>query len=241
MVLKYDIINFLSDKLLNKNAIIGISGGIDSSLVLTLLSNSVSNDKIIPIFLPDNKTPREDFDDVSKICKFNNISFKTIHIDGILHEYKKSLDMGDEKTIGNLKARIRMTILYSIANLNNGLVIGTTNKSEYITGYFTKYGDGACDLEPIIGLYKKEVWELSAELGLPESIIRKKPSARLWEGQTDEEDMGISYKELDTILTSFQDNGEFTESAEGNKVSNLYRSSMHKRRMPYSPGEESGS
>lgn len=229
---------FLSDNLNGKNAVIGLSGGIDSSFVVTLLAKSIEKDRIFPIYMPDSNSPDEDLIDVEKICNFNNISFKTISIESIVKEFSRTLNMDDLKAIGNLKSRIRMSILYSFANRNNGLVIGTTNRSEYLTGYFTKYGDGGCDIEPIIGMYKTEIWEASRALGLPQSIIVKKPSARLWAKQTDEDDLGISYADLDRILIEFVKIGKFPESREGKIVSNLYFSSMHKRMLPYSPGEE---
>ncbi len=232
---------FLSDKLSGKNAVIGLSGGIDSAFVVTLLVDSIERNRIFAIYMPDSNSPEEDLIDVEKICKFNSISFETIPIDKIIKEFSKALNLKDSKVIGNLKSRVRMSTLYSVANQNNGIVVGTTNKSEYLTGYFTKFGDGGCDIEPIIGLYKTQIWKLSKEMGLPKSIIEKKPSARLWAEQTDEEDMGISYSELDRILIKFEESGEFPESIEGKIVSNLYLSSMHKRRLPYSPGEDPAS
>ena len=229
---------FLSDKLSGKNAVIGLSGGIDSAFVVTLLADSIERNRIFAIYMPDSNSPKEDLIDVEKICKFNNISFETIPINDIIIEFSRALNIKDLKVIGNLKSRVRMSILYSVANRNNGMVVGTTNKSEYLTGYFTKFGDGGCDLEPIIGIYKTRIWELAKTMGLPQSIIEKKPSARLWAEQTDEEDLGISYHELDSILIKFEQNGEFPESKEGKIVSNLYFSSMHKRKLPYSPGED---
>ncbi len=235
------ILKFLSDKIREKSAVIGLSGGVDSSLVLTLLSRVLEKEKIIGVYMPDLKSPPEDLEDVDKICRFNNVSFRTINIEGILSQYKQALKIEEPATIGNMKSRIRMSILYSIANSSNGIVVGTTNKSEYLTGYFTKYGDGGCDIEPIIGLYKTQVWELSSQLGLPASIINKKPSARLWESQTDEDDLGISYVDLDKTLIYFQENGEFPNNREGKIVSRLYLSSLHKRKMPYNPEEDPAS
>jgi NAD+ synthase len=114
----------------------------------------------------------------------------------------------DRLTRGNLKARTRMSLLYFHANQMNRMVIGTGNKTEILLGYYTKYGDGGVDLEPIGGLYKTEVWELSRRLGIPESLIAKKPSAGLWAGQTDEADLGISYVKVDEVLRMIEDGEE---------------------------------
>ena len=139
---------------------------------------------------------------------------------------------------GNVKARIRMTWLYLIANDNDKLVIGTTNKSEFETGYFTKYGDGGVDFEPIGHLYKTEVFELARYLGIPERIIRKKPTAGLWEGQTDEGELGITYEILDETLKWIVPGNDrdvpsvAPERKHLARVVSLRAKSNHKKRIP---------
>lgn len=223
--------NFLKEKIGKKRAVIGISGGIDSSLVLTLLSNSIPVSNIMPFFLPEKRTPESDFRDVETLCKSLSIPYETIFIDPISESFKKVLKPPRRELDGNIKARVRMTILYEKANENDGLVIGTTNYSEYMTGYFTKYGDGACDIEPILHLKKSDVRKLAALMRVPESILSKKPSAGLWEGQSDEEEMGITYDEIDRIL-SLMDSGKTEDNDTYRKVEEMVRVSFHKRIQP---------
>jgi len=140
----------------------------------------------------------------------------------------------DKKNIGNLKARIRMSFLYGKANKLNALVLGTGNKSEIMVGYFTKYGDGGVDLLPLGDLYKNEVRELAKNLGVPSEIINRPPSAGLWEGQTDEQELGISYEELDEILHAIENDQDLSgfddDSVE--LVKKYTRDSEHKRKQP---------
>jgi len=136
------------------------------------------------------------------------IKHKTIEISGILGTFASALPNYDPNARicnGNLKARIRMCVLYYYANLLNLLVIGTGNKTEILLGYTTKYGDAAADILPLGALYKTQVLELAKHLGIPEHIIKKPPSAGLWKGQTDEEELGISYELADSILTKLID------------------------------------
>jgi NAD+ synthase len=128
---------------------------------------------------------------------------------------------------GNLKARLRMVALYYVANLHNYLVVGTSNKAELTVGYFTKYGDGAADLLPLAGLVKRQVRELARELGVPEAVITKAPSAGLWPGQTDESDLGLTYDQLDDLLLTGQGDPRVVAEVELRK-----RSTQHKRERP---------
>jgi len=150
----------------------------------------------------------------------------------------------DKRSLGNIMARTRMVLLYAHANAKNYLVLGTSNRSEFLTGYFTKWGDGASDYAPLINLYKTEVWEVAKLVGVPERIIEKKPTAGLWEGQTDEDELGISYRLLDEILWRLvdlkmpkekiaQELGVSIERVE--YVENLVKRSEHKRRLPVGP------
>jgi NAD+ synthase len=152
----------------------------------------------------------------------------------------------DPVPLGNIKARMRMVVLYAHANKNNMLVAGTSNKSEMLTGYFTKYGDGGCDIEPIGDLYKTDVWTLAKHLALPPSIIEKVPSAELWAGQTDEKELGLSYEKLDRLLQFLElgDPGHYlkdlgtlalstkTTEEEGRNAINLMIKARHKLSMP---------
>lgn len=227
------IVGFLREKIGSRNAVLGISGGIDSSLVLKLLHLSIDRDRIRPFFLPERRTPRSDFEDVENLCRSLSIDYETIFIDEIVRSFTDILKPSRRELEGNIKARVRMTILYEKANEMGALVIGTTNYSEFMTGYFTKFGDGACDLEPILHLKKVQVRKVASYLNLPEGIITKKPSAGLWEGQSDEEEMGITYDEIDRILT-LMDEGKVENSENYAKVMRMVRDSSHKRIMPES-------
>ena len=151
--------------------------------------------------MPSTTTPTEDKIHGIRIAQTLGIDYKEIAIDSILNEYLSMTQLGENNlAIGNLKARIRMSIIYFYANAKNYLVSGTGNKSEILIGYFTKYGDGACDIEPIGDLYKNEVYKLAEYLNVPLEIIEKPPRAGLWNNQTDEDEIGMSYDLIDQIL-----------------------------------------
>lgn len=184
--------------------VLGISGGIDSALTAYLTVEALGNKNVLGVLLPElSVTPAEDVLDATEVATRLGIEYKTIDISEVLESFMVAIPDSDETSQivnGNLKARLRMSILYYYANLLNRMVIGTGNKTEIILGYYTKYGDGGVDMEPIGDLYKTEVQELSRIVGVPEEIITKAPSAGLWAGQTDEEELGISYVVVDKLL-----------------------------------------
>lgn len=181
-------------------AVIGLSGGLDSSITTVLAKRALSKENIEIVFLPETTTPRRDWDDVNLLERKLDLSVRVIEIDGFVSTFKKKMTELSELAKANFKPRIRMTVLYAIANQNNGLVVGTGNLSEWLLGYFTKYGDGAADLAPLNHLFKTETRKLARFLNIPENIITKPPSAGLWEGQTDEEELGGTYDEIDEVL-----------------------------------------
>lgn len=223
---------FLSGNLEGKKAIIAVSGGIDSALVLMLLAASVPKDSIVAVFMPDSGTPEKDYRDVEELSRASGVRIETINIQPMVEAFTSTLSATDHRAIGNIKSRVRMTTAYYYSNLHGGMVVGTTNRTENLIGYFTKYGDGGCDLEPIICLYKGEVRKLAAESGVPTSIIAKKPSAGLWANQFDEDEIGMTYDELDSILMDIFDRGKGDLTEKHRKVRMMYESSAHKRRMP---------
>lgn len=221
---------FLKEKIGSKYAVLGISSGIDSSLVLTLLATAIDQDKIKAIFMPDRYTKQEDYDDIKMLSESTGVEIIEVNIENIFQSYRKTLNSTDKKIEGNVRSRIRANILYYHANLLGGLVIGTTNRTEYLLGYYTKYGDGACDIEPIEGLYKTDVWDIASIMKIPQSIIDKRPSAGLWEGQYDEEELKMNYREIDRALADIFDYSNF--KADYGKLMELYLRSMHKRELP---------
>ena len=230
-----------------RGAVVGISGGIDSALTSALTVKALGKDKVLGIHLPESGlTPTTDSEDAKALADWLGIDFRTIDISEIISAFMAAVpesESADRLCKGNLKARVRMSLLYFHANQMNRMVMGTGNKTEILLGYYTKYGDGGVDIEPIGGLYKTEVWELSHRLGIPESLINKKPSAGLWAGQTDEAELGISYTKVDRVLMMLEQNEapETVLSALGvsieqlNSVTNRIERNEHKRKAPPVP------
>jgi NAD+ synthase len=228
-------------------ALIGISGGIDSALTATLTVKALGKDKVLGIHMPEyGLTSTVDTEDARALADWLGIELQIIDISEIVAAFIAAVPDGesaDHLSKGNLKARIRMSLLYFHANQLNRMVIGTGNKTEILLGYYTKYGDGGVDLEPIGGLFKTEVWELSRRLGVPEPIITKKPSAGLWKGQTDEAELGITYIKVDNVLRMLEQNevpdtimstlGVSKEQLDS--VVKRIERNEHKRRAPPSP------
>ncbi|WP_297091096.1 NAD+ synthase [Thermococcus sp.] len=222
--------------------VVGVSGGIDSATVAYLAVRALGEDKVLGLIMPYYENG--DLEDAKLVCESLGIEYRVVSIKSIVDEFERAVGELDVKSRGNVMARTRMVLLYAHANAMNRLVLGTSNRSEVLTGYFTKWGDGASDYAPLINLYKTEVWEIAKLLGVPERIIKKKPTAGLWEGQTDENELGISYRLLDEILWRMVDLGkEKAEIAEELKiplerveyVEKLVKGSEHKRRLPVGP------
>jgi len=206
--MKEEIISFISQvfaKTGKKKAVIGVSGGIDSAVVLALVTNSLSKDSVIPVLMPFAK---QEMQDAVKICTWNGFTPDLViekNIEPIVEA--ASLVLGgnqDQVRQGNLMARARMMVLFDTAKKHDALVAGTENKSENILGYFTRFGDSASDLEPIAHLYKTQVRQLAIELGLPSRFLEKQPSAGLWQGQSDEQEFGFSYQDADQLLMKME-------------------------------------
>jgi NAD+ synthase len=182
-----------------KRAVIGLSGGVDSALSLKLTADAIGKANVMALLLPERGcTKKEDVMDAESLCKSLKIKYRIIEINDIL-DWFGQIKQNRVSWI-NLKPRIRMLILYNHANLNNALVVGTSNKTELVLGYFTKYGDGACDIEVIGDLYKTDVWRLAKFLKLPDGIINKAPSAGLYKEQSDEREIGERYVDIDKML-----------------------------------------
>jgi len=210
-----------------KGGVIGLSGGIDSTIIAYLSVKALGKEKVYGLIMPYGDQSIEDGELVAKKL---GIEYDIVNIKPMVDVFEKQAKYFS-KTLpkGNLMARVRMCLLYGAANEKNLLVLGTTNRSEWEIAYFSKYGDGAVDIEPIAHLYKTEVWELAKELGVPEKIIKKAPSAELWEGQTDENELGFDYYILDKIL---QGKIEGIEKKILDRVDSLRKGSWHKKKMP---------
>ncbi len=228
-----------------KGAIIGLSGGIDSTLTAYLTVLALGPEKVMGLLLPEKGiSPAQDIEDALLITKILGIEYRMIEISPVLSAFSSVIPAfnADARTAnGNLKARTRMCILYYHANLMNRIVIGTGNKTELLLGYFTKYGDGGVDIEPIGGLYKTDVRGLSRYMGIPERMIKKTPTAGLWPGQTDESELGVSYEMADEILTLFVDEKQDISDIKRkfpprivDMIAARIESSRHKRMLPAS-------
>lgn len=195
---------------------IGLSGGIDSSLVAYLATGAIGSENVLAIHMKTDTTPIDDTEDARIVANTLGIEYYEIAIDNIANSIE-NLDIGkndvnsnnisnnkNRLASGNLKTRVRMSILYYHSNLRNYIVAGTGNKSELSIGYFTKYGDGGCDMLPIGDLYKTDVFAMAEYLNIPSRIITKSPRAGLWENQSDEKEIGMSYGVLDRLLAMLQ-------------------------------------
>ena len=182
-----------------KGIILGLSGGIDSAVLAYICKRKLKK-KTLALIMPDTAiTPSIETEDAMRMIGLTGIEHKLIDIKPIVKEYSMYLEP-NEKAKGNLRARVRTNILYYYANIKNYLVLGSSDKSEYLIGYFTKFGDGASDLTPISSLYKLQVREIAKHLEIPENIISKKSSPHLWKDHEAEEELGIQYEEVDSIL-----------------------------------------
>jgi NAD+ synthase len=217
--------------------VIGLSGGIDSAVTAALCSKALGKENMIGLGLPCNSIP-QDLEDAKLIAKHLDINFKILDLTTV---YNAFLDITDSKTrqdklaTANLKPRLRMMALYFIGqSRGNSLVVGTSNRAELAIGYFTKYGDGAADFEPMASLYKQEIRKIANILKLPERIITKAPSAGLWKGQTDEGEIGLSYDKIDEILYRIDYNLDFKglNEKEIMRVRKMMSAAEHKLKMP---------
>lgn len=240
--LELKLVAFLRDYCKNigvENLLIGMSGGLDSAIVGALCAKAMPQNTHALIMPTKNSDPKN-IKDATEFCQKRNIKFKILSIESILGAYQESIDTNlNNIRKGNLSARIRMSLLYDYSADIRAIVVGTSNKSELMLGYGTIFGDMACAINPIGELYKTEIFEFARYLEIDENIINKAPSADLWEGQSDEEDIGYSYEVVDEILIATK-NGEIhnkqIEEKFGKKtvqeILKRVKSNEFKRRMP---------
>ncbi len=202
------ISNFIRNKIdesKTEGLVIGLSGGLDSSTAVSIAVKAIDKGNILGLIMPSQTTTPEDLEDAFILAEHLGIENEVINIDSLIEPFGELCIHSTSKYYNqlanaNLKARIRMMILYYHANSMNRLVVGTGNLSELLVGYFTKYGDGGVDILPLGDLYKTDVKKIADYLQIPEKILTKAPTAGLWSGQTDEEELGIKYHLLDEIL-----------------------------------------
>ena len=218
----------------SKGGLVGLSGGIDSAVVAALLKKAFPKNSLA-VIMPCNSS--EEDNEYARLVS-NSINIETLEYDLSMAFENMVATISAGKTqnklaLSNIKPRLRMTTLYYLAAKMNYLVVGTGNKSEIMVGYFTKYGDAGVDIEPLGNMYKHQVYQLARHLNLPEEIIKRPPTAGLWANQTDEDELGITYEELDKYLYA----GQGTEQT-ANIAQRLIKTSEHKRKMPPVPDKQ---
>ena len=213
--------------------VVGISGGIDSAVACALAAKAVGPERVLGVSMPVSSNSPQDAADAKALCDALGVRLITVPLGDVQEAFlAKEHITGTPLLAGNIASRLRMTALYNIAAANGYLVCGTSNKTEYLIGYSTKWGDGAADVQPLLHLYKKDVYALAEDLGIPQEIIDKAPSAGFFEGQTDEADIGLTYQELDSALWNLELNEFVPQNAVEEKVLGLVLKSEHKRKPP---------
>jgi len=196
------------DKVQAEGVILGISGGVDSATTVALSVTALGRTRVLGLYMPEKETVSEQdkkhVEFLVRKFKFKLITVDLTDILGAFYRNMQEYDEEDKLSRGNLKARTRMLILYYYANHQNRIVVGSSDKSETMMGYFTKWGDGASDISPIMDLYKTQVRQLALHIGVPPSIVKKPSTPGLWPGQTAEEEIGLKYELLDQILYSLE-------------------------------------
>jgi NAD+ synthase len=230
------IINWLREHLDAAGAegfVFGLSGGVDSATAAALAVRAVGAENTLGVLMPCHSQPA-DADLGQSVADAFSISTALVDLTKTYDALMAALPQTDHHlAAANIRPRLRMVTLYYLAQSRNYLVLGSGNKSELMAGYFTKWGDGGVDLLPLGDLYKTQVWNLARELGVPQEVVERPPTAGLWPGQTDEEELGITYRELDQVLTAIEagDTSEI-DPATLEKVRGMVARSAHKRAMP---------
>jgi len=222
------------------NGILGISGGLDSSVCAFLAAGALGSDHVIGLILPYGQTFSSDAQDAEKIIKLLKIKSQTVDISPMVDAYFNMFPTESNILKGNKMARERMSILYDYSEREKALILGTSNKTELLLGYGTIHGDMACAINPLGDLYKTQIRQLAAHLGVPKRILNKAPTAGLWKDQTDEEELGLSYQEIDKILLLLVDKRKRPEQIissgfapeKVHKIVKMIKNSEFKRKLP---------
>jgi NAD+ synthase len=210
--------------------VLGVSGGVDSAVAAAFCCRAIGPERVLGLLLPSSVSSIDDLQDAAALCAQLGIEHRTISIEPMLQAFRAVPGFSESPyLLGNLMARIRMAVLYYHANLKHRLVCGTSNRSEYLLGYCTKFGDNAADIQPLLHLYKTDVYAMAKDIGIPEPIIRKTPSAGLWRGQSDEGEIGLPYEKIDASLKILEANGWKAADLVQEKVLALVQKNAHKR------------
>ncbi len=237
------LVKFIKEELASaglSKAVIGLSGGVDSAVSCALAARALGPENVLAVIIPFKTSSPDSITDAEKVIGSTGIQSEIVDITQMAEPYLNDNDELGKVRIGNVLARLRMIVLYDRSAREKALVIGASNKSELMLGYGTLHGDLASAINPIGDLYKTQVWDLARHLGLPESVIVKKPTADLWEGQTDEDELGFTYQEVDRLLYYMIDERRSDTELQGlgysksfiHQVREMVRKNQFKRRMP---------
>lgn len=221
------------DRYAFRRGVVGLSGGIDSAVTFILAVEALGKENMTALILPEKGlTTSKNIDHARELAQEYGVRYEVINIHSFVDEFKKLPWGQNQMAKMNLKARIRMLMLYNFANSKNALVLGTSNKTETIIGYGTKYGDFAADIEVIGNLWKKDVYALAKYLDIPKHFIEKSPSAELHKGQTDEDELGITYEKLDQILLQIEEGREDKLNPLVQMIQKRVEVNKHKTHLP---------
>lgn len=237
------LVNFLREEVVKagfSKGVIGASGGVDSSVALFLTAEALGKENVLAVILPYRTSDISSEVDAMTVIQMLGVKSEKIDITQMVDAYLEHYQITENVRRGNVMARQRMIVLYDISARERALVIGTSNKTELLLGYGTLYGDTACAINPLGDLYKTQIWQLAETLGVPKNIIEKKPSADLWQGQTDEDELGFLYREVDQLLYYMIDEGRSDEELFEigfekhfiNKVKQIMQRNQFKQRLP---------
>ncbi|MFY4759032.1 NAD+ synthase [Aliarcobacter butzleri] len=239
--IKQYLISFLKDEVSKagfEKVTVGLSGGLDSAVVAILCKEAFGKN-LNCVLMPSQFSSQSSIEHAIEVCEKFDIRYDIVSIEPMVSAFLKNMD-NDKLRIGNFSARMRMSVLYDISFKEKSLVVGTSNKSELLLGYGTIFGDIACAINPIGEIYKSDEFEFAKLLGVPESILTKAPSADLWEGQSDEDELGHTYKEIDDLLKLMLDDKKSKdellklgfEASFIDKINNRMKANAFKGKLP---------
>jgi NAD+ synthase len=237
------LVRFIRDETTNAGfarAVVGVSGGVDSAVSATLAAEALGKENVLGVMMPYRSSSPKSVEDAKLVIQKAGIRSELVDISRMVDGYCEERSVTDALRRGNVMARMRMIVLYDLSAREKALVIGTSNKTEILVGYGTQHGDLASAINPVGDLYKSQIWQLAEALGIPKQVIEKAPTADLWEGQTDEGEMGVTYARLDALLFEMIDerhtdeelNGMGFESELIKRVRGLIQKNQFKRRPP---------